>query len=196
MILNEITTVPSAAIPVAAFAEHLHLGSGFADDGAQDGVLETYLRAALSAIEARSGLALFQRSFSWALHSWSNTNAQRVPVSPVQSIQSMRLISAAGAESLVNPDHYQLRKDGRQVRIMATGVSLPHLPHNGSVEIVLEAGFGPAWEDIPADLRQSVLMLAAHHYEHRTGQDAGAFPAGVLALLEPYRAIRLSGGAA
>jgi len=195
MILNEITTVPSEAIPVAAFSEHLHLGSGFSDDGAKDAVLETYLRAAISAIEARSGMALFLRSFALGLYSWNNINGQPLPVSPVQSIQSMRLVSSVGVESLVQSDHYRLQKDGHRSRVLATGISLPHLPHNGSVEIVLDAGFGPGWEDIPADLRQGVLMLAAHHYENRNGKDAGHFPSGVLALLEPYRAIRLGGAA-
>jgi len=195
MILNELTTVPSEAMPVAAFTEHLHLGSGFSDDGANDAALETYLRAALSAIEARSGIALFLRSFSLSLYSWGNPNAQRLPISPVQSIHSMRKISSAGAEVLVNSDHYRLQKYGHRSTIMATGICLPHLPHNGSVEITLDAGFGSTWEEIPADLRQSVLMLAAHHYENRTGKDAGMFPGGVLALLEPYRAIRLGGAA-
>lgn len=195
MILNETTTVPSEAIPVAAFSEHLHLGSGFADDGALNTVLETYLRAAISAIEARSGMALFQRNFTWMLYSWSNPNAQRVPIGPVQAITTIRLISALGAETIADAEDYRLQKEGHQSRIVATGVSLPHLPHNGSVEIGLEAGFGPGWDDIPADLRQSVLMLAAHHYEHRTGKDVGTFPSGILALLEPYRTIRLGGAA-
>ena len=52
MNLIELTTIPSAEIPVRAFADHLKLGSGFADDGSQDDLLEGYLRAAMAAIEA------------------------------------------------------------------------------------------------------------------------------------------------
>jgi len=85
MILNELTSVPSSAIPVTAFSEHLNLGSGFSDSGDQDSILETYLRAALAAIEARLGIALFRRRFSWGLYAWSNPNTQRLPVSPVQA---------------------------------------------------------------------------------------------------------------
>ncbi len=62
MMLVEQTTVPGAALPVAEFKDHLRLGTGFADDGVQDGVLEAYLRAAMAAIEARTGKILLTRS--------------------------------------------------------------------------------------------------------------------------------------
>ena len=52
MMLIEETTVPVAALPVAQLKDHMRLGSGFSDDGLQDTVLETYLRAAIAAIEA------------------------------------------------------------------------------------------------------------------------------------------------
>ena len=37
MILTQITTIPPAHLPVAAFKDHLRLGSGFSDDSLQDG---------------------------------------------------------------------------------------------------------------------------------------------------------------
>ena len=49
MILTEVSAPPAAALPVRAFAEHLKLGTGFADDGSQDAVLELYVRAAMAA---------------------------------------------------------------------------------------------------------------------------------------------------
>ena len=58
MMLVEQTTVPTAALPVAEFKDHLRLGTGFADDGVQDDVLEAYLRAAIATIEARTSLSL------------------------------------------------------------------------------------------------------------------------------------------
>ena len=83
MILVELTTVPATALPVAEFAAHLHLGTGFADDGSQDQVLESYLRAAIAAIEARTGKALIRRQFSWQLTVWRDAREQGLPVAPV-----------------------------------------------------------------------------------------------------------------
>ena len=57
MMLIEETAVPLAALPLAEFKAHLRLGTGFADDDIQDPVLESFLRAAMAAIEARTGKA-------------------------------------------------------------------------------------------------------------------------------------------
>lgn len=46
-----------------ALKDHLRLGSGFADDGMQDGLIEGYLRAAMAAIEGRIGKVLLARRF-------------------------------------------------------------------------------------------------------------------------------------
>lgn len=59
MMLVEETTVPLSALPVATFKDHMRMGSGFSDDGVQDGVLEGFLRAAVAAIEARTGKIRF-----------------------------------------------------------------------------------------------------------------------------------------
>ncbi len=50
-------------MPVQALKNHLRLGTGFADDGMQDGLIEGYLRAAMAAIEGRIGKALIARQF-------------------------------------------------------------------------------------------------------------------------------------
>jgi uncharacterized phiE125 gp8 family phage protein len=54
-----------------------------------------------------------------------------------------------------------------------------------------------SWGELPADLAQAVLMLAAHFYEYRqdTGLGRGCMPFGVSSLIERYRGLRLSLGA-
>ena len=68
MMLIEESQLPEAALPVAALRRHLRLGTGFAEDDLQDAVLGSFLRAALAAIEARTGKALMARGFVWTLH--------------------------------------------------------------------------------------------------------------------------------
>ena len=55
MMLIEETTVPDVALPVEDFKAHLRLGTGFGPETLQDEVLAGFLRAAISAIEARTG---------------------------------------------------------------------------------------------------------------------------------------------
>ena len=61
--LIEETAVSPAALPLAEFKAHLRLGTGFADDDIQDPVLESFLRAAIAAIEGRTGKMLLERIF-------------------------------------------------------------------------------------------------------------------------------------
>lgn len=111
MMLVEETTVPTSALPVAEFKDHLRLGSGFSDDGVQDAVLENYLRAAMAAIEARTGKILIEREFSWTLTAWRDDRRQPLPVAPVNAISSVTLLDMQGQETAMDPDRWYLEPD-------------------------------------------------------------------------------------
>lgn len=197
MFLTELGSVQTADLPIAEMGQHLRLGTGFADDGSEDAALEVYLRSALSAIEARTGKALFRRRFSWSIHRWHGAATQGLPVAPVALIESVTIVASSGSTTVLPSASYSLRKDNHKPAIVAVGSSLPTIPLDGRAEIVIEAGYGTVWTDIPADLRQAVLMLAATYYDHRHGRvelgDEISF--GIMNLIEPYRALRISGGA-
>lgn len=196
MILTEVAAVPAAMLPVRAFAEHLRLGTGFADDGSQDAVLELYLRGAMAAIEARLGRVLLARSFLWTVARWREDASQALPVAPVRLIESVTLRDAEGSETAVDAVAWSLLRDAQRPRLVGRfGRNLPRIPRGGSATLRLVAGFGATWEDVPADLRQAVFLLAGHYYESRieTSARGGSMPFGVLALIEAYRATRIGG---
>ena len=89
MMLIEETAVPSEALPVDAFKAHLRLGTGFSEDTLQEPVLESFLRAAMSAIEARTGKILIERDFSWTLTAWRDETGQALPVAPVTALEEL-----------------------------------------------------------------------------------------------------------
>lgn len=198
MMLIEETTVPIGALPVAVFKDHLRLGSGFSDDGLQDGLLEGFLRSAMAAIEARTGKILIEREFSWSLTRWRDGARQALPVAPVSAVVELALVDRAGTETLVDAARWYLEPDMQRPMLSAVAGVLPSVPRAGSVRVRLLAGFGPEWSDLPADLAQAVLLLAAHYYEyrHEVQYDGGCMPFGVSALIERYRTIRLLGGGA
>ncbi len=196
MILTELNAPPDAAVPVGAFAEHLRLGTGFADDGAEDQVLEFCLRAAMAAIEARIGRALLDRSFVWTVTRWRGERSQGLPIGPVATVEGIVLVGADNAETEVDPANWGLLREGPRPRLMGRdGRALPKIPRGGHAEVRFRAGFGN-WEQVPADLRQAVFMLAAHYYENRAepAERAGTMPFGVLVLIESYRTLRVGGG--
>ena len=75
--LIEETTLPDAALPVEEFKAHLRLGTGFADGDVQEPVLRGFLRAAMAAIEARTGKVLIERGFSWTVTRWRSAGVRR-----------------------------------------------------------------------------------------------------------------------
>jgi len=196
MMLIEQTSVPSAALPVAEFKDHLRLGTGFADGDIQNAVLEAYLRAAMAAIEARTGKALLSRQFIWSLTAWRDGSEQALPLAPIGTVLAVNLISAAGVGTAANVAAYRLVQDMHRPKLEAVGGCLPGIPSGGSAEVTFEAGFGPVWADLPGDLAQAVMLLAALYYEHRTESDfpRDSFPMGVQALIKRYRNLRILGG--
>jgi uncharacterized phiE125 gp8 family phage protein len=195
MMLTEETPVPQAALPVEEMKDHLRMGSGFADDGLQDALIEAYLRAAMAAIEGRIGKMLYQRRFLWVLDCWRD-DEQALPVSPVAGIVSVTLVDAEGGETLVPATSYRLIPDLHRPRLVGKGTALPTIPSQGLVKVVFDAGFGAAWTDVPVDLRQAVLLLAGEYYEHRhdDGAQGSGLPFGVVTLIERWRNVRLLGG--
>lgn len=188
--LNELGAPGSAAIPVAAFRQHLRLGSGFADDGGQDGMLAACLRAAMAAVEARIGLALLARRFLWRLTRWSDVAGQVFPVAPVALVESVTLRDRLGAALAIDPAVWVLVPDGRRPRLRGVAGYLPPIPTDGCAEVVFSGGYSESWDAVPHDLRQAVFLLAAQYYEQRNAADESV-PISVLALLMPYRDIRL-----
>ena len=198
MMLVEKTILPPTALPISAFRDHLQLGTGFADDGVQDPLIEAYLRAAIAAIEGRTGKALFQRSFRWTVPAWRDLARQTLPIAPVATIESLKIVDRHGQETAVDRERFRLEPDAHRPRLASTTLFLPGIPVGGAALIEFEAGFGRSWTEIPADLRQAVFLLAAHYYERRSESAGGAgqLPYGVTALIERYRNVRLFGGGA
>lgn len=196
MILIEETTVPDAALPLDEFKEHLRLGTGFAEDSLQDGVLRGFLRAAIAAIEARTGKALISRGFAWTLSRWRDPAGQVLPIAPIGALSEVVLIDNAGVQSPVPLAQLRIEEDAHAPKLRPVGFGLPALQNGSTVRIRFDAGFAPDWAGLPADLGQAVLLLAAHYYEyrHETALSDGCMPFGVSSLIQRYRSLRISTG--
>ncbi len=196
MMLIEESAVPQSALPLDEFKDHLRLGTGFANSGLQDAVLESFLRAAIAAIEARTGKILITRDFSWTLSCWRDQSGQALPAAPINAVTSVEMTDAGGTVSVLDAASYYLEQDQQRPRLRAKSGLLPLVALGGSVEIRFTAGIGASWGDLPADLGQAVLLLAAHYYEYRseTALGSGCMPFGVTSLIERYRTVRILGG--
>lgn len=190
MLLREV--VPVDLTPVLGeFAAHLRLGFGFADDGAEDALLARYLGSAVAAIEAETGQALIAREFVLRVNGWDRQGQLVLPIGPVAEIEAIRFVRG-GEEVVLEPARFALMPGRSRQRLTGPGGGpLPMVPRGAEVEIAFTAGHGESWAEIPGELAQAVLMLAAFYHEHRHGDAPSAMPQGVAALIRSYRPMRI-----
>lgn len=186
--LIQITPPAAPAVPVETLAEHLHLSTG-APELDESATLERLIAAATLAIERRISGALIMQTWRWRIGTWDCDPV--LPLTPVAGIGSVGIVDTDGA---VTPwTGWVLGHSAPQRLLTRRGETRPPIPRDGAAEIVFTAGYGVGWSDVPGDLRQAIVLLAAHYYEHReaAGEAMTSLPYGVGGLIAPYRPIRL-----
>jgi uncharacterized phiE125 gp8 family phage protein len=192
--MSLILTSGPATEPVTLADAKAHLR---VDGSAEDTLISSLIVASRLHVEAGAGLALVTQSWSWFRDAWPPGPILRLPLRPILSITAARLYDAGGNAAPLDPATYLLDADGippRLVRIGAAPWPVPGRIANG-IEIAFTAGYGETPEAVPAPIRQAILLLVAHWYEHRSPLEPGApaapLPDMVSDLLAPYRAPRL-----
>jgi len=193
MLLKEVTPAAVNPAPLRELAAHLRLAAGFTDDGSEDALLELYLRNATAIIETRTAKALIARPYLLQVACWNRRGHLHLPVGPVTVIDQIQLIRPGSTTALASGEWFLEPGTGRQRLTGPGGAALRPLPHGSLAELSFTAGYGISWNQVPDDLRQAVLLLAAHLYENRDGDAAldGGLPFGLVPLLERHSQVRL-----
>ncbi len=166
------------------------------DGGLEDALLQSLLLTSRLHIEAALGLALISQRWRLVLDLWPKDGVVNLPLSPVLSIDEIRVLGRDGTASVVAGSDYQLDASARPARVVRHEGSWPGPGRKvAGIEIDFTAGFGSTSNDVPEPVRQALLLLVAHWYEHRDpieiGTPATAVPHAVTRLLNPYRTVRL-----
>jgi len=187
---STLLTAPSVE-PISLTEAKAHLRI---DHTAEDDTITEMIVAARQALEDSSGLALITQSWRVALDAWPGLFVE-LPKRPAQSVTEVRVTNLNGVETIIESAAYDLKSAGGLARLVKTPAAVWPTPGRlaGGIEIDYVAGYGDAAANVPRALRQALLMVIAHVYENRELMgDAGApLPAGVDALIAPYRRVRL-----
>lgn len=186
--LEELTQPAVMPVSRADLMAHLRLGTGFAEPSGEEDLIDRLIVEATAEIEARTGLALIARECRLTASKLERDGRLTLPVGPVSALASA---SIQGLDSNETFDTNDLTLDPgvARPRLSVGGAPLPALGTGERAVIDFTAGFGVAAGDVPATLREAVLLLAAHRYGTR-GQDAPE-PAAIGRLVARHRAIRL-----
>jgi len=187
-----LTSAP-AVEPVSLAEAKAHLR---VDEDAEDNLISALMTSARSWVERQYGLALITQGWSLYLDRVPEGGAVALPLAPLQTVESIRLHAEDGGATELEAGDYAydaLSKPARLVfKSVSGGASLRRL--NG-IEIAYRCGFGDGADDVPAPIRQALLLLIAHWFERRepvlAGGEPPEVPAMVAGLLAPYRQVRL-----
>lgn len=191
--MSLVMTSPPAVEPVTVADAKAHLRI---DGPSEDILLASLLLTSRLHIETALSLALVTQSWKLRLDSWPPGNKVELPLTPLQSVDAVRVKNASGVAAVVPAESYLVDLAARPARIVWNNTTppIPQVAANG-IEIELTAGFGPDGASVPAPLKHAILLLAAHWYEHRDPDEIGGegarVPTAVGELINPFRTYRL-----
>lgn len=183
------TSLP-ATEPVSLAEAKLHLR---VDHGDEDILILSLISAARLHLEHVLGRAFITQGWLYLVDDWPPGHSLNLPLAPVQSIVSVKVYDSDDVPATLSPSTYLL--DGlsvppRLVRRASNTWPRPGRIANG-IEVSFVCGHGSLANEVPAPLRQAVLLLVAHWYEHRQpveiGDTSEMMPAMALDLVAPYR---------
>lgn len=185
---------PPAAEPVALAELRAFLRVSHEDD---DALIARLGRAARERVEEQTGRALVEQTWRMAAD-WDEGRgangfrifALRRP--PYLSFVEARVVKADGTSVVIATEDVRVDSERGEVWLRPTAAALAERRAWRPIEIVWRAGYANA-EAVPEAIKTAILLITAESYERRdsAGAPSAATPAGVYALLAPFRDVRL-----
>lgn len=180
--------------PVSRDEAKAHLRVDYTDD---DTLIDRLISAATAYVDGWSGVlgqCLITQSWRQDFSGFPTT-ALRLPMTPVQSITTIKYRSDADVETTLSSDNYRLATDGQGAFVeLIYGETWPTAGERAdAVSVTAEYGYGDDATDVPEGIRHAMLLLIGHWYESREAVVVGApvtdLPMAVDALLMPHRRV-------
>jgi uncharacterized phiE125 gp8 family phage protein len=180
---------PPALEPVSLADAKAHLRLDSDDD---DDLVTAAITAARVHVEANTRRVMIEQGWRVYLDTWPKQRIVRIPVAPLITVDSVTVFDPVGEAITVDPGDYEIDAVTAPGRLFLSS-PVPVLVGRAvnGIEIDVTAGYGPTGIDVPAPLRQAIMMLVSHWYEHRgaVGHDlaGGVAPSGYDALIASYK---------
>lgn len=163
------------------------------DDDGEDALVTTLIGAARLHVEGVTGRALLAQSWRIVLDDWPESGVVKLPVTPLMAVTAVTATDSNGVSHELPLN--QFRSDADRLLVPHVVVGMPSLQERQGIEIDYVAGFGTEAEEVPADLRQAMLGLVAHWFEHRdaviVAGSGAVVPSGFDRLVSRHKRVRL-----
>ncbi len=183
--MKRILLAGPAVEPVSLSEAKAHMRVDMADE---DTLIGTLIVAARVAAETEIRRVMISQSWRAFIEIWP-AEGIGLPVQPALSVEAVRAIDGDGVATVLDSADYTFDVADGTVDLVNPIAGTAHY------EVDFTAGYGATGTDVPEPLRQAILMLATHWFEHRsavTDTDDGArTPLGYRELVAPYRRMTL-----
>jgi uncharacterized phiE125 gp8 family phage protein len=160
------------------------------DSNTDDVMLEAFINAATSQIEARLNRPLRLQSWIYSLdYSDLTTGLIYINKAPIVSVDSIEYYDGTNTLQTLDSSNYFVSLSSNPCKIKV--MQLPNIYNRlDAVKITFTAGYATV-NDIPKDIKQALKFMCGHWYENRqdaiTGTMTQEMPMSSQFLLEPYR---------
>lgn len=183
---------PPVVEPVTLAEAKLHCRIDVDDDDALVGSLISTAREHLERI-SRPQVAMTAQRWLYVADAWPASATIELRPYPLLTVDEVRYTDATGVETVIASSEYVVDTHSQPGRLhMINGWPSATLAALNGLEIEFTAGYGVDVLSPPMALRQAVLLLVGHWYEHRelamtTGAVPKELPFAVAALVAPWR---------
>lgn len=183
--MTAIRTTPPAAEPVTLAQAKLHLRVDGSDD---DDLITLLIAAARANAEDRLQRTLITTTWVATFASFAGLTLP-LPMAPVQAVSSVAYVDALGASQTLDSSAYRVDLAAALVQPSDAWPSDVASNTSNAVTVAYTAGFGSTAADVPAPIRQWLLLAIGDMYANRErSSDKPAVPQQFAdGLLDPYK---------
>ena len=207
--MNPALVTAPAVEPLTLVEAKEHLKIDHTDE---DTYISSLIASARVFCERYTKLALDEQTLKWTLQSWLGDNEPasyglesipalrsgekfiEVPVGPLSSVTSITTYDDDDNATVWNAANYYVASAHNRI-YRRVGITWPKPGRAAEgIEIIYKAGFGANASDVPKSIRQGLLQLIAHLYEHRenvTDVPLSLVPFSVTQSFDLYRKFSL-----
>lgn len=189
--MSAILLTAPAVEPISLAEAKAFLRVEHSDD---DALIAALVAAARGHVEAATRRALIDQTWRLVRDAWPDDARIAVSPAPLRQVTAARVYDATGATHAIATAAFVVDAASSVLSFAPGTLPLPGRASAG-IEIDVVVGYGAAAANVPEPLRQAIRLLVAQWYETRTmsvaSQKAAETPAGVAALLAPYRVLAL-----
>lgn len=186
--LFRVTDAATEPVTTAEAKAHVRV-----DHSTDDTMIGTLITAARQWCEQHTRRSFITQTWRIKLDDFPDCDDIMLPRPPLLAVSSLAYIDGQGASQTWSSSNYVVSTDREPGRLsLAPQGEWPTAQDDrrDAVTITYTAGYGAA-AAVPVPIKQAILLLLGHLYEHREavteGQAMTAVPMAVEALLSPYR---------